>query len=455
MARYENIPVIVVLAIVGIAMFQLNQVVPRFADDYCRSLLDADFISVLNIVWGEYFSWTGRFPVQMTLYYAFSSGDTGLSLFNLLNALAFIGAVLLAVRLPGPLRPSVQLLVLVLYLALLWFTPHRLGELVLWKTGAIQYFWGVVLAAWIMKVVVDEVIWDRRRAQGLVVVALFGVACVIVGAWLENIAGAVAVVWLLVMNVQLRLGRRSSQLVWAGLVGWLIGTALLVLAPGNYERADLIGYLDSPFERILQAVERIFHYLHPAWLGAYLCFGILWRICWSPSIAPVFRRQLLTSLVFAAMAVASVISLVAAPVASWVGRVFTPFEVFMTFAVMAFFPTPVVGELLRSRWRYPLAGLLAGLMVAVMIDFDQHFRIYAEVHDQQEVRDRLVELARANGTPPIRVELPALVVGARSTASGTINEGRLFARDIGASVGSWKNACYAKAFGVDEVALAR
>lgn len=152
-----------VVCIIAAYFFFLGRYVPLFADDYCRWHDGFEISHVWSSVKGEYFGWSGRFPVMFLSYSFFSSGNLGIVLHDILNSVALMVACYLTVIISGcGKRFLCSVCSIVCFIFLLWFMPDVFGEVVLWKTGAIQYFWGLVIATACLVPVIRFAVWDNE-----------------------------------------------------------------------------------------------------------------------------------------------------------------------------------------------------------------------------------------------------------------------------------------------------
>ncbi len=441
-----------------IAFFLLNSSVPQFADDYCRVTFGLDIQQIFSAVHSEYLNWTGRFVVMFLSRFTFALGETGLLMFNILNTLMMLLAIVTVIRLTdaSSRRP---LLVFVCFAVFIWFTPHRFGEVVLWKTGAIQYFWGCVVTLVLFSRLFDEESFETEPFTGkpnsqrsnrpftaLLPLALIGF---LVGAWLENLGAAVAAI----LGVHLTLfwwkTQTVSRPILIALVGTTIGLIMLVGAPGNYVRANSIGESLVFFEVLLITTGRLMDFANPYLLGLLVVSGIIsWR--WCPTH---FYHALPRVLTFIGIGVLSVLALSFAPAAAFIGRAAFPLEFFLVIAVCLMFPYELFNKL---HYRTDIAvGTTVTLVCGIiwMVDYQQVAKGYGQIQKLEVFRTDIIHETKKRRIPP-PVPLPALafsntlIVGNR-----TINEGRYFARDIDRDATHWRNQCYAAAHKVESVRL--
>ena len=433
--------------------FLLNRYVPLFADDYCRWHDGFSLRHVWSSTVSEYFGWTGRFPVMFLSYSFLSSGKTGIVLHGILNAVALGAACYLAFVTSGCAKFFwCRACLIVCFVFLLWFMPSVFGEVALWKTGAIQYFWGMVVATACLAPVIRFAVWDEGAVLSPVVIPLYAVLAFLGGAWLENLTPAVAAVWFILLLLAFLHGRKPipKELI-IGLVCWVIGAGVLVAAPGNYERFDLVAAELSVWERILHVTRRLPGIPNLALLYLLVVFLFVSIL----SQASDLRRRLLAASAFGGVALLSACTTIAVPVLLLVGRTAFATEYFLIMAVVTMFPHEVFAPpwtKLTGTLRVGVLLICAGLAVFLINDMKGTLNLYRWVSKQEEQREVLVAAARERGETT--VELPPLRYGPQwNTGKGDVNYGRLFGRDIGPEPSEWTNGCYARAHGLKSVVL--
>ena len=433
--------------------FLLNRYVPLFADDFCRWHDGFDFRHVWSSTVGEYLGWSGRFPVMFLSYSFLSGGNVGIVLHDILNAVAFGAACYLVVASSGCAKSFwCRACLIVCFVFLLWFMPSVFGEVALWKTGAVQYFWGMVVATACLVPVIRFAVWDDETVMSNAVKPLYVVLAFLGGAWLENLVPAVAAVWFILLLSAFLRGLKPIPLeLIIGFVCWIAGAVVLIMAPGNYERFELVAAELSVWERIVHVTRRLPGIPNLALL--YLLVGFVFVSILSQ--AHDLRRRLFAAAAFCGVAVLSAYTTIAVPVLLLVGRTAFAPEYFLILAAVTMFPHEVFAPpWTKSTGTLRIAVLLvcAGLTVLLVNDMRGTFNVYRWVSKQEAQREVLVATARERGETT--VELPPLRYGPHwNTGKGEVNFGRLFGRDIGREPSEWTNGCYARAHGLKSVML--
>jgi hypothetical protein len=444
---------VLVLTVVGpLGFFLLNLVVPRFVDDYCRFLPTLDLATILSAVLGDYLTWTGRFPVMLINRLVFASGDVGLLLFNIANAVCLWLASLLVLRLVLPPRQgtAVAAQTLILFLFLFWFSPHRFGEFTLWKTGAIQYFWGSTIALGALVLLWRWLFAGDERPTGRASLISTPILFFIGGAWLENLSVAVMVAIVVMLAVRFFLQKQPVPVMAVvASVCWGLGLLVLVGAPGNYVRAEIIGDPTPPLGRLLQAAGYAYTYFS---LELAVAFGVAGLLLFF--LRPVdWQTRILKSALCALVGVASMAAMVGAPAAAFVGRAAFAYEFFLICSVMCLVPLGAVVTTTNGTLRVTSALVSLALLAVLATQSILAFQIYRGVSAQELMRGEIMAMAKESETTDA-VGLPPLYFGElHSTALASVNTGPYFARDILGDPRHWRNVCYARARGVAAVKL--
>tara|TARA_E500000331_G_scaffold355531_1_gene411262 strand:- start:13463 stop:14902 length:1440 start_codon:yes stop_codon:yes gene_type:complete len=459
------------IAVTGLVIYFLSAEVPRFADDYCRAIPSFLLVDFPGLLLSEYENWTGRIPTIALTYLAMST-EYGLFWFHLLNGVAVSAMLVVVWRQLAHLNHIQRMACLFLGCSLLWFAPHRLGEVMLWKSGAIGYLWGCVLA-----LVVVHLFWSRlglhiRASQNpsprLGAEVLIAILSLIAAAWLEHLSIAIFAAMTLMFAWFQRFRGPIPRGAWLVFAGWAMGMLFLIAAPGNYVRASQIGYVDDLPLRLLHVISVSWHQLTPLMFltVAYAVTAI---------VAGYLRfRQVslvLFPLLLALIAGLTLVALAAAPSPAVVGRALFPFEFFMIMAALM-----VTGNLLAARnnegasWQssaiHPSVVIGGSLCLLVtLVDLTHAGLTYHELNLQNTQRDELLRAspARLASTtddrpaitlPPLRVRA-GLFHDEHSSRDGSRVAGRIYIRDITPDPAHWRNRCFADAQGISSVILDR
>lgn len=300
-------------AVVFLAMLALNCLTPYVADDYTFSFSYATgerltgLWSVLESQWYHYFHWSGRFIIK-----CLAQGFTILpkAVFNLLNAAVYAGLGLVLHRLALGQRRRFDPAVLALIYLSLWMVSPVFGQTNLWMCGSVNYLWATFFC---MTALVPYALHLRQclaPRRWLAPVCLF--AGLVAGWASENTSAGLLVALVLCVGFFLWRDKKAPLWAWLGLLGALAGFALLILAPGNYQRQDAAADPRGPLTilavRFLTALDQL---ASGGGLVLLVLFAVL--LCLlamqKPGVAGLFRP-----LVFFAAALGANFAMILSPV---------------------------------------------------------------------------------------------------------------------------------------------
>ncbi len=440
------------LLLASIYLFLVNQQVPMFADDLCRAQHDFDFSRALGAARGEYMGWSGRYPVMLLNNMFFAGDGTGITILSVLNSLflfIFVWFVVRQFSLEGEIANACLLLV---FIGLIWFSTRSFGEAVLWKTGSVQYFWGTILATLLLVPMARAATGFRLSGPNFGLGILFVGCCLLGGAWLENVSAAIVVLglglWLyagLVERVKI------PGWILAGLAAWTVGTIVLIAAPGNYVRVEVVARTDPFVSKFLGITSYLLLHMDPLIMLTIIGFLVI-AILQRPDD---FFRRLKLALVFFLAGILAAYATIGAPVMVFSGRVAFPTQMFFVLTAVALFPAQlfagsIEGNLLYARRLLVFACFI--ILAGVVFDGRNIYKTYQNIGAQENHRQELIGEALQRGQRTLK--LPPLYFSKRLHTRGrVVNKGRRFARDITIDPSRMTNTCYANYHGLKKVAL--
>lgn len=226
-------------AVVFLAMLALNCLTPYVADDYTFSFSYATgerltgLWDVLQSQWYHYFHWSGRFIIKCLAQF-FTVLPKGV--FDLLNAAVYAGLGLVLHRLAQGQRQRFAPVVLALIYLSLWMVSPVFGQTNLWMCGSFNYLWATFFCAAALLPYALHFHRPLSPRRWLAPACLLGG---LVAGWAsENTSAGLLVALVLCVGFFLWRDKKAPLWAWLGLLGALAGFALLILAPGNYQRQD-------------------------------------------------------------------------------------------------------------------------------------------------------------------------------------------------------------------------
>lgn len=240
-----------ILASSCIIILWCNCLMPMFGDDYLYAFIITphttflsfdpslaqrvdSFADIFTSQRNHYNIWGGRVISHSILQFFLWIGKPA---FNLVNALVF---VLLAVeiywlvdrgRVSLDFKPSRLLWI---FFALWIFSPG-FSNVMLWMSGACNYLWTATILLAFLLPYVRQWFNDRSLEINPLVMLIAGVFA----GWTNENTVCWFILALALMCLKLRAESRLSSWALVGLIGMSIGYAMLIFAPGNFERAAL------------------------------------------------------------------------------------------------------------------------------------------------------------------------------------------------------------------------
>ncbi|WP_231850399.1 DUF6056 family protein [Komagataeibacter medellinensis] len=258
------------LAACFVFLLWANAITPLWADDYCRTM-PFSLPTIVHIVWGNYNFWTGRWFTTLATFVVLDLRPYGgLAVFAVLNAGIFTFLVHVVAHLcwqlagqPPLPRARYGAMQCVMVFLMLWWLPRTIGEVALWKTGAIGYLWPVAGEMWVLA----RIVTGRTDMRAMQYGAVF-----LIATFLEPLS---LLLTLLLAGVALKAWRQGVLPPWALLCAHAAGTLVLGVAPGNYVRMHTMTPSPLP-DRLDGLLGNLGSLFDPFWLPfvALLAVGV-------------------------------------------------------------------------------------------------------------------------------------------------------------------------------------
>ena len=156
------------------------------------------------------------------------AGMIGKPVFNVLNALAVCGLVYMLCKTADNEFRVGNVVLLMISVFLVWFCYPDQYVTMFMIAGSLNYVWATVIVLIFLKAFFSPLLNETNgRVIGLCIYSF------VAGAWGEMYSVCVAPSLLLVMCLD---KLRRNRVAWLMLLFFFIGTAIMVLAPGNYAR---------------------------------------------------------------------------------------------------------------------------------------------------------------------------------------------------------------------------
>lgn len=224
-----------------VLMYVLNVLHPLFGDDWNYGMMPethqriSSFREIMQFEYNHYFEWGGRIVVhiiaQTLLLLGESTGD-------LLNSLAYVALTLTIYSIcnhGNKLRPSLLLAINLL----VWFLHPAFASTMLWLTGSANYLWGTLIVVGFLLPYTRELLSPEKSNNTLRAIAFF-FGGIIAGWTNENVSVAMICMLAFFLYTYKAYNNFIPRWAVAGLIGAVIGCVMMIVAPGNYLRMNVI-----------------------------------------------------------------------------------------------------------------------------------------------------------------------------------------------------------------------
>jgi len=420
----------------------LNSLMPLWGDDWWRVVQPSDFSNIFERINDEYFAWGGRITVLFFNYLTLLDYPGTLVVFSILNSLVF--CLLLAAIFRGAIGrwPSSNLSDLFTIFSLficIWFFTESFGEAILWKTGAIAYLWVITFSILVLvpfvDLLADKKVIDNSKTR----LFIFPIAVFFLAIGLENVsvslllfmAFAFLIAWIKTIKLPLW--------YWLVAIGQLIGTAILLSAPGNFRRYDVQSAGLALYERFNGLLETIWQHFAIEMPVVYLFLLLISVMSFLKFEAPKIRLWL-----WLLIAIMLAFSMAGSTGINFQNRTAFVAEIAVLTAMSTLiFP---LWQQAKNNWLVTLPAISVLLIIWGM-DFAMVFEQYYATQQQQV---RRAELHKAYSDNKIdKIYLPSIKVPGFDKLKDDIMDDRYFLRDIHEDKenNEWRNGSYAHYFG--------
>lgn len=371
---------ILVLMIIYFLVFSIVFLTPKTPDDYGYYLLGLTFEKHFN----HYLTWSGRVIVDY-----FSSSLMAIQnnvLIALINSLAvplLIYNLVTLIDYDKQKNTSKFWLIGFLLFITYWLTNPALGESTFWIVGAANYLWPLVIISFYIKYLLNYLQQQSISSQQYILIYLLA----FISGW-SNEAVSIAVGYLTFCLIIFAFANKLPQrkLVIICLFLLITGSALLILAPGNFARASDPIFNEWKALTLLQRFNGLYS-LVPHVLKSYGVVYLLlaWAIGYGWSNLAKKDKQLV--IIFFSCALIYCCILIASPMAykvrTYLGGVFfiymaTPFVLYAAFNnIIKLSKLTIV--------------LFAGYLIFFMFSYGCVFRAYLALHYQEQIRLTIID----------------------------------------------------------------
>lgn len=256
-------------------IFILNRLFPLYSDDYLYlfiyksdpSVPISSFNDIIHSQINHYMVWGGRSIVhgiaQFLLWIGTDWGDV-------LNSLAYILYILVIYKISIK-EKIINPLLFIFIACILWiFLPVPIGT-ILWITGSANYLWGVLIILLFLYPYCSY--YKTGKYKNNLLKCIFFLFFGIIAGWTNENLFIAQVFFIICLFFLLRKSEHKIP-IWAvaGLIGVCIGGTIMLAAPGNFIRSEIINeslgltnksLIDNILYRVGKALYRYLIYIMP------------------------------------------------------------------------------------------------------------------------------------------------------------------------------------------------
>jgi hypothetical protein len=428
----------ILLAGVMILFYALNILTPLIADDYSYSLGIHSVADIARSQYNQWHEWGGRcvahFLAQFWLL-------TGKPFFNLANTLVYCAFVLLTYfHITGNLRkfkPAVFFIINVFY----WFLVPAWGQNFLWLDGSCNYLWTTTAVLFFLapfRKQHDE----KGYKMNVPLSVLFFIAGVLAGWSNENTGAAVLFLLIAYFVMKIITKEKISLFEITGAIGFLIGFALLIAAPGNYVRMDSIKEMGGGYYKDALPVMLFKRFINITiiFINNYAIAVIATAAIFAFDLLYRQKRSLnLFSYLYALAAFASAYSMMLAP--GFAERSFLPVTVFSGITLGTVLSQLKLQVPAMVKRNYPFALCL--LIVVLSPSILKASKNIAGIHLKWQNRVEYILSEKTKGNLDVEVKAPIPADDRHAALYGLT--------DIADDENDWPNTSIAEYFGLRSI----
>ena len=270
--KSKRIILILILVFVFIFMYLLNMKTMMVSDDYIYHFvftgrtptssthLVSNPIEIFTSMVNHWHLWGGRVSLHYLLQFTFMFD---INIFNIVNSVMFVILGILIYKHATKSKDNI-LLIIFIYAMLFLFMPQP-GSTIMWKSGSANYLWSSVLIL-SMTLIYKNHHDGYKIKDNVINNILIFILGLIVGCCNEN--SGCALILAECLFIFLYYFKYQKVPVWAimGLIATIISYVILIIAPGNYIRAEVMypakDYsLNGIFKQFLTLTNLSYNYL--------------------------------------------------------------------------------------------------------------------------------------------------------------------------------------------------
>lgn len=225
----------IVLISVFLLILLLNILTPLLADDYSYALKIngkriKNVLDIFNFQLNHYLKWGGRTLVHSIAQIFLMMPKAIFNISNSLIYILFLYTIYLIIK--GNNKKYSFMLILINFV--IFFSLPVYGENTIWLIGSCNYLWATTFILLFIYIYTNNNYKKNNKWKNLLIF-LFGI---VVGWSNENTSFGLISILTTYLVIDKIKNTKISKFKICGLIGVIIGFAIMILAPGNYVRAS-------------------------------------------------------------------------------------------------------------------------------------------------------------------------------------------------------------------------
>lgn len=421
--------------------FLMNHFTPQLADDFQythhlqwgSSEKIASLTDFAGSVRNFYLHWGGRIYGYCFMLLT-SYGPP--FVFDILNSLMYLVMVFFVYRISNAGHPHNLMLWLFLHLAI-WILVPDYGQVMFWQSGSVAYLWASVPVLAVLWLYREHAVSENGHLTSWYTAIPMFFLGILAGIAMENMSAGLLVIMTLSLIFFYRKKKLYSPYI-ACFIGALSGSLVLLLSPGNRERAETGESLSFLFK---------FFILDYYWVMIFGVISIAWIILFIRSYRKRketghWSERAVTSSLYMLGAFAAAYCLMAAP--SIPERTLYIVSLYLIIAVSVI----IAGwmDTHRQEVRKNLCIVCTGAMIYFLVGICDTLICSREIYIQTEQREAYILEQKSMGNKKITVPIISISYPFRSGHHALVG-----LSDISQDPDYWINVSLAEHYGVEQI----
>ncbi|MHA0998549.1 DUF3329 domain-containing protein [Enterobacter ludwigii] len=394
--KKENTLFSLVFFAIYMMIFVVALKTPMHSDDFSYSFLGLNPNDHIN----HYMAWSGRLVADYisTIILSFNNHYFIASLNSLGSTLLIYNIAKLPSASTGENNKLKTSTIAIFAFLVYWCGNPNLGQVMFWVVGTANYTWTTLIVIYFLRKIIESKVAGNEPSNKTVM--LFFVLGIISGCSNEN-TGTTLVLILITLSLYYKLTTGVIGLATlSGLIGVTLGAATLILAPGNYVRANLplledwrmASFSTKFFKFLLKTIPDVISH---DWL---VLIAIVF-ICISLLIAKADCKNYL--LVIIGAAIFFLVSNVVMFASPW----YPPRAMNTQFIFLVCLASTLLCAL-PTKYFYKLSSSLIILLMMIFIPtYGSTFTAYSHAYEQSKIRVSIIKNAKKNGHESVNIPL--------------------------------------------------